>query len=53
MTNQPPPPAVIVQHAKQQDASAKSHADQRAREAAKRAVEQATKSKGQPKTSGS
>ena len=52
MADLPPLPPAIVQQAKQKDSSATSQADRLAREAARRAVEQATRAKGQPKTSG-
>jgi hypothetical protein len=48
MVNIPDVPPAIYEQAAQQDTQAQSQADRLAREAARRAVEQATVTKGQP-----
>ena len=45
-------PPAVAQHIKASDTEAKNQADKRAREAASRAIESATRDKGRPKTSG-
>jgi hypothetical protein len=52
MTEAPKPPPAIVQQAKQKSTSANSQADRLAKEAARRAVELATRTKAKPKSSG-
>jgi hypothetical protein len=46
------PPAIVQKAVKAPDTSAQTQADKRAREAARRAVEAATRNSGRPKTSG-
>ena len=50
--NIPDIPPTAAQHAKAPDTAAKTLADKRAREAASRAIEAATRAKGQAKSSG-
>lgn len=51
--NVPDIPPSVAQHAQAPDTAAKTQADKLAREAASRAIESATREKGQPKSSGS
>lgn len=48
--NVPDIPPSVAQHAKAPDTAAKTQADKRSREAASRAIENATRDKGQAKS---